>query len=115
MRIDVKLNLNIPATVKRLDPRFQRAQMFLDNEVIKDCTPYVPMRDGNLYRSAMTGSKIGSGKIVYNTPYARRMYYGLSFRFSKDKHPQACAQWFEKAKAVFLKAWIDGVSKIIKG
>lgn len=113
MRIDAKLNLNVPATVKRLGSRFQKAQAFLDNEVIKDCTPYVPMRDGNLYRSAI-GSKIGSGKIVYNTPYARRLYYGLGFRFSKDKHPQACAQWFEKAKAVFLRSWINGVSKIVK-
>lgn len=115
MKISVKLDLNVPATVNRLNPCFQKAQTFLDSEVLRTSAPYVPMRSGALMRSGTTGTKIGTGKIVYNTPYAKRKYYGFGFHFSKDKHPQACAQWFEKAKATHKDAWLQGVSKIIKG
>ena len=73
------------------------------------------MRSGNLMNSGTTGTVIGSGKVEYNAPYARYMYYGVGFHFSKDKHPQACAQWFEKAKAAKKDAWLDGVNKIMKG
>ena len=73
------------------------------------------MRDGNLMRSGTNGTKLGSGQVIYNAPYAKRNYYGLDFQFSKDKHPQACAQWFEKSKATSKDDWLNGVAKIIKG
>ncbi len=110
-----KLVLDTEEVVSRFAPIYTQAQKFLDNEVLKDCSPYVPMRTGDLMRSGIAGTKLGSGKVNYVMPYAKRMYYGLKFRFSKDKHPLACAQWFEKGKALYLKQWIDGVNKIVKG
>lgn len=101
--------------VNRFHPRYEAAQKFLDSEVLKDSAPYVPMRTGYLMNSGNSGTTIGSGKVVYNAPYARAMYYGNGMNFSKAKHPQACAQWFEKAKALKLDSWKKGVSKIIKG
>lgn len=111
-----KINIDIPGTMDRFDPKFRKAQMFLDNEVLKDCNPYVPMRTGTLAGSGTRGTVIGDGEVVYNAIYAKDCYYALSRHFSKDKHPQACAQWFEKAKSAKCKSsWIPGVEKIIKG
>ena len=98
--------------LKRLTDNCNLAQKWLDNEVIKDTTPYVPMNTGTLYKSAITGSKIGSGVIEYSTPYARNLYYGDSFNFSKAKHPQAQSRWFEASKAVNLTKWLVGVRKL---
>ena len=106
---------NKQATIGRLDGQVGKAQKWLDNEVLKDCQPYVPMRTGNLMNSGIHGTKLGSGEVVYNAPYSRRMYYGKHFNFSKLKHPQACAQWFEKAKSVHKEDWRKGVQKIMKG
>lgn len=106
---------NMMATIARLEGQLDKAQRWLDNEVLKDCQPYVPMRSGNLMDSGVTGTTIGSGNVVYNAPYARKMYYGEHFNFSKAKHPQACAMWFEKAKAVNSEKWKNGVQKIVKG
>lgn len=108
-----RLELNIPATVDRFAPNYQKAQKWLDNEVLKDCDPYVPKRTGNLIHSGILGTKIGSGKVIYNAPYAKINYYGTNRKFSKDKNPKACAQWFEAAKAVKKKSWEKGVKKII--
>ena len=110
-----KLEMNVQKCVSRFDPRFARAQKFLDSEVIKDCSPYTPFRTGNLMNSATRGTVIGSGEVIYNAPYARAMYYGRGLHFSTDKHPQAGAQWFERTKAVKKKDWDKGVNKIVRG
>lgn len=110
-----KLIIHTDLVVSRFHPRYVAAQKFLDSEVLRDSAPYVPMRSGDLMKSGNSGTIIGSGQVVYIAPYARRQYYGLDFNFSKDKHPQACAQWFEKAKATKLSVWTNDVQKIIKG
>ena len=112
----VRLEIN-PSKVMRskYDPKFQEAQKFLDSEVLRCSSPYVPMRSGRLDRSGQAGTKIGSGTVKWNAVYAKYQYYGISFHHSTDKHPLASAQWFEKAKAVHRADWISGVEKIIKG
>ena len=110
-----ELVIHTEACCSRFAPRYERAQKFLDSEVLRDSAPYTPMRTGNLMKSGNTGTVIGSGKVIYNAPYAKKCYYGLHMNFSKDKHPQACAQWFESAKASKKTAWKNGVEKIVKG
>ena len=109
-----RLVINTQACIGRFSKKYSAAQKFLDNEVLKDSAPFVPMRTGNLMNSGQTGMVLGSGKVEYNAPYAKCMYYGVGFNFSKDKHPQACAQWFEKAKALKKDDWLKGVNKIMK-
>lgn len=92
--------------MERFNKQNNKAQMWLDNEVIKDSDPFVPMDTGTLRHSAITGTTLGSGEVVYDMIYARRLYYGTDFEFSTDKHPDAQAQWFEAAKALYKAEWI---------
>ncbi len=110
-----RLVIHVDATVSRFNPRYEQAQKFLDSEVLRDSAPYVPFRTGYLMNSGNTGTVIGSGNVIYNAPYAKKVYYARNARFSKAKHPQACAEWFEKAKAAKSKIWLDGVQKIVRG
>lgn len=110
-----KFHVDVAGTVGRYGPRYSRAQKWLDNEILKDCDPYVPMRTGTLVGSGIRGTSLGDGRIVYSAPYARSMYYGLGMNFSKDKHQLACAEWFEKAKATKKDKWINGANKVLKG
>lgn len=112
--MNYKFIIHTDACINRFNPKYKEAQKFLDSEVLRDSAPYVPMRSGRLMESGSTGTVIGSGKVEYTAVYARRQYYGLNFKFSKDKHPQACAQWFEKAKSLKKSIWIKGVQRIIK-
>lgn len=113
MRIKVEINKDY--TISRFHSRFQQAQKYLDNEVLKDSDPYVPMDTGNLRNSGIRGTTLGSGQVVYNAPYAQKCYYGAKIHFSPAKHPLATAMWFEKAKAANKKKWFDGVERVIKG
>ena len=91
----------------------QRAQKWLDNEIIKDCQPFLPFLTGELQDST-SSSVLGSGIIEYDVPYARRLYYGVEFNFSKRKHPLAGPYWFEYAKSINKDKWIKGVNEVAK-
>lgn len=65
-----------PLTAHGLEPGGP-VQMAIDNAVISYCMPYVPFETGTLARSPYTASPPGSGKVVYDTPYARYLYYGI--------------------------------------
>lgn len=108
---EAKLTLKMDRFAKQ----YTEAQKYLDSEVLKDSSPYVPMRTGVLMQSGIRGTVIGSGEVVWDAPYARRLYYGKSFNFHKGKHPKACAFWFEAAKAVHKNKWIAGAKKLAGG
>lgn len=94
---------------KRIAPKVRRAtkraQGILTQQVVKDSNLYTPEDTGNLINSSLRSSDFEGGKAVWNTPYARRLYYGTSFKFSDDKNPRAQAKWVEKAKSVHSKKW----------
>lgn len=60
----------------RISASTQKAQKWLDAEILKDCAPFVPRITGELERSGIRGTKIGGGLVVWNSPYARYQYYG---------------------------------------
>lgn len=126
---DGKLGITIKFSHKyseTLNARLELMQQACDNACIKYMTPYVPMQTGVLAKSALLNTVIGSGKIVYATPYARYLYYGekyapsypitkdgeligffsppqkyptgLPLQYSKTFHPLAGAYWFERMK-----------------
>jgi hypothetical protein len=112
MKIDVKIFYD--RVRSKVMASKARAQKVLDIMVIKDSAKFVPFQTGVMERSAVESSEIGSGLVVYNTPYARRQYYG-KFEHGKNKHPQATRLWFEAAKAENLDKWIRIVQEIITG
>ena len=102
-------------------------QKVVDAAVIRECFPYVPFDEGVLAGSANTATEIGSGEVVYDTPYARYQYYGevygpsypivengeiVGWRSPPEKfptgrqlqhntehNPQAGSHWFDRAMA----------------
>lgn len=132
-----------PNFAKTTNEDFHRAQCFVDSECIRQMDKYTPKRTGALIRSATLGTKIGSGHIVYNTPYARYQYYGeiygpnipiykdgelMGWRsppkkhptgreitYSKDKNPNAQKLWFEKMKSEKGELILRGAQKIAGG
>lgn len=52
-----------------------KVQKYLDSDVINTISPYVPRLTGVLLKTGLIGTVIGSGLIVWRTPYAKRQYY----------------------------------------
>lgn len=102
-------------------------QKVVDSAVIRESTPYVPYDEGILAGSANTATEIGSGEVVYDTPYARYLWYGevygpnipivengeivgyrsppekyptgRSLQYNTDHNPLAGSHWCERAMA----------------
>lgn len=110
----VKANFNEQAVKARFAKAIDLAQMKLDQQVITDSNYYCPLKTGALQKSAQINTVIGSGLVVWRTPYARAQYYGVNFDRSKDPNPNACAKWFEAAKSRKLEAWRKLVSDTVK-
>ncbi len=92
---------------KKIKNSLEKTQFILDNTVVKDTSPFVPFLSGSLDASPITSAQRGKGLIVYNKPYAKRLYYGTGFNFTKSHHPKAGAYWFERAKKIHLKKWLE--------
>ena len=71
-------------------------QKIIDSEVLRMCSPLVPLRTGTLERSGTLGTLIGSGEVKYIAPYARRQYYNTATTRSYD--PRRGGKWFERMK-----------------
>lgn len=94
--------------------KFSEAQQWLDNEVLKDCEPYIPMRTGMLIKSGILGSVPGQGFVAWIAPYARYQYY-MKREPGSIHGALRGPQWFTRAKAVYLRKWIKGYELLMKG
>lgn len=102
---------------------FNKVQVFIDNEVLRKCDPYVPMDTGMLKKSGILGTVVGSGEVIYIAPYARNQYYnnkgtGKQGTTKKNDHNYKCLRgplWFERMKADHKKEIFEGAKKIVKG
>jgi len=89
----------------KFNPRFSRArsnqfasaQKVVDSEVLRLNTPLIPFDKGILNESGILHTVIGSGKVTYKTPYARKMYYNPQLNFQGA--PLRGAFWFERMKS----------------
>lgn len=62
-----------------------RVQQTVDQVVIDFCQPYVPASpDRTLEFSAQVSTEIGSGLVIWNTPYAHYDYIGIVFVYGPN-------------------------------
>lgn len=130
-------------SAKRQKSSLVDAQKYIDSECINYMSDYTPFRTGIMETSATHGTVIGSGRIVYNCPYARYQYYGIVYgpniplfengefigwisppkkhptnrrlQYDKTWHPQAQRLWFEVMKKKHGGAILRGAAAIAGG
>lgn len=105
-----KVNFDADRVARSFEASYGRAQEWLDQQVVADTDPYVPMDTGALKDTAQS-TNFGSGEITYEGPYAAAQYYGLPNK-RKSAHPQATMLWFEVSKAANKTRWIQMVKRL---
>lgn len=109
MRVVVKMD--IEKALSRFRGRAQGAREALAGAVLRDCAAYVPYRTGELAASG----HVADGGVVWDAGHARAVYYARGKTFGRQVHPAACAQWFERAKAVHGGDWVRAAGAAVKG
>lgn len=92
-----------------------RVQKFIDSTVLELCEPYVPKDVGGLILSGKANTQIGTGKVRYRTPYARRWYYRpANFQQGSGSGMNSVGRgnyWFERMKREHLEQILEGAKK----
>lgn len=128
-------SIHVRINGSRIMANITKAQMYLDNAVLRDSNLYVPHRQGELRRSGIRNTVLGSGEIRWVTPYAHYQYVGKDMVGIKSKKHWARknepkeyngrylqyhakntgSRWFKTAKRIHGEEWVNKVKKIAGG
>ena len=89
--------------------QFTDAQRYVDSEVLRHSSRYVPLRTSMLQKSGILGTEIGKGEVCWIAPYARKQYYNTADSRSYDA--KRGGHWFERMKADHGAQIIEGAKK----
>ena len=101
MGVTIKSDRN--AIRKRIQTAWGAGLPMLSGEILKDCNKYCRQDQGALISSSYSHSDLDNGVLVWETPYAKRVYY--TGKPSKDVNPDASLMWCEKAHAADGEKW----------
>ena len=73
----------------------------LSSEILADCNEYCKEDTGMLIASSNTHSKPQDGKLIWQTPYARRQYWAIQTSLK----PGRTWKWCETAKRKWSARW----------
>ncbi|WP_017728498.1 minor capsid protein [Halalkalibacterium ligniniphilum] len=103
----VRVTIDTKNIAPKLKKASERARFLVSQQVLKDSNRFVPFDTGNLRDSSIRASNFDEGQIAWDTPYARKLYFGVRMNFSRDSNPSAGPLWYERARAAHLQGWIN--------
>ena len=100
--------------------RFKRAQEWLDQEIVRKMTPYVPYKTGQFLGKILNenAARAGTGKIVTSVPpQGRRLYPGISPSGKPYNwtNPMTQPKWGSYTVRAYKPELLRGVKDIITG
>ena len=113
------LTFNVKSTLKEseiksdIESKIHKQQKYFDALVLQDSNYFIPIKTGTMEKSSQINTRLGTGEIVWRTPYVRRQYYDYH-KSPYQKNPNACGKWFEAAKARWIEKWVRFVNERIK-
>ena len=134
----VQGDIKVDVSLNRFEKQYQKAQYYLDSQIMNDMVPYMSHRDGifvNLTR-LQSAAQAGTGRVVAAAPpQGRFLYEGkdmvdpvtgspwarkgakkvVTDRPLTYSNPKATPHWFDTAKESHGKAWVKGVKRIAGG
>ena len=97
----MKITINKAQLHAKVDTAWKKGLRNLTSEIRKDCNQYVKYDNGDLERSSMRHSILEQGKIVWDTPYAKRQYWEIKTSLT----PGRTWKWCETAKQKYKDRW----------
>lgn len=100
----IRVEINQTAVGAKITGAWSKGLALLTEEIMGDCNKYCKEDTGILKASALTHSLPKEGKVIWQTPYARRQYWEIQTAH-KDKNPRATWKWCEAAKQACKEQW----------
>jgi hypothetical protein len=102
--MSVEVQTNIQAIKERIARDKAKMVFLVTTQALKDSNKYCRQQSGDLIRSSLISTDYEKGLLVWNTPYAKRVYW--TGNPLTNKNPHARLMWADYAKAVHNKEWL---------
>lgn len=111
--INVKTRFDGATITAKIQGAWDKGLAILTEEIKNDANEYVKFDKGTLRASSDIHSRPQEGKIIWQTPYARRQYWAIETA-NKFPNPNATWKWFHVAKSKHLQRWIKQAERLVK-
>ena len=109
----VRINISENKIQIKMDNAWENGLAMLSSEILNDCNQYCKEDTGMLIASSYIHSRLNEGKLIWQTPYAKRQYYAIRTAHT-DVNSQARWKWAEFAKSVHHREWARKAQKIME-
>ena len=99
MAVQIKINQN--AVEAKVISAWEKGLYILSNEILDDCNQYCKEDTGMLIASSLPHSRPQVGRLVWQTPYAKRQYWAIRTSLT----PGRTWKWCETAKSKCRDKW----------
>jgi hypothetical protein len=82
----------------------------LSAQILEDCNQYVKVDQHTMESSSYSASDLRNGKLVWDTPYAKRQYWEIKTSLT----PGRTWKWCETAKRKFKSDWQKLAEKLLR-
>lgn len=109
----VKIKFNQQKVMARIDNAWDKGLAILTEEIMNDANQYVKVDKHTLKNSALIHSVPKQGKIIWQTPYAKRQYWEIKTAHT-DVNPNASWKWFHVAKSKHMQKWARQAERLME-
>ncbi len=106
-----RVTIDVSQIENKIKSKWDNKLYILSEQVLNDCNEFVRVDQGTLKESSYIASDLSIGHLVWDTPYAKRVYY--TGTPSKDVNPNASLMWCEKAKRKYKNDWSELAQKLM--
>lgn len=106
----VKVKVDIAKVQAKIESTVNSGMGMLANEILNDCNLYCKEDTGTLIQSSYIHSRLNEGKLIWQTPYAKRQYYEIRTSLT----PGRTFKWCETAKARHKTEWGRKAQRIME-
>lgn len=99
--MSVKINISPQQVEAKVMTAWTKGLYDLSNEILADCNEYCKEDQHTLINSSLTHSRPQEGKLIWQTPYAKRQYWEIRTSLT----PGRTWKWCETAKRKWKSRW----------
>lgn len=90
-----------PNFAPMLNQNHNRAQVFMDSEVLRTSNKFAPVVTSMLVKSGVLGTEAGTGEVAWIAPYAWRQYHLVNRKTTQNINPNGGPYWFDRAWKIY--------------
>ena len=109
----VQIRINQPVVEAKIKTAWKASLAPLAEEILNGCNQYCKEDTGALIASSLIHSIPKEGKLIWQTPYARRQYWEIRTAHT-DVNPKATWKWCEAAKRACSDTWQRQAQRLLE-